>query len=268
VEKTYQEIRAHVAKHLGGQVPVLAVPYPIPLNEQGCPESLLSPAEHRFIHGFVVELNGVVQRTAEQVGLYYLEEMPQILANWNLRICDVPMGEAGVNFFGLNPVDGVLDHRVNPQHWLHNSLHPNKRGHEVMSYALETWLQRPPTELRAAPSDPPDQGERPTDVRPVERVLGSVPICPASATAPGPERCRTVDDWIAAQAAALIRHSIAPLLVIAGGAWALALWFVLWWRRRVGDRLWNWFVDRLGLPGATADTVADGDGPPGHGETV
>jgi hypothetical protein len=248
VAKTYREIRAHVAEHIGGQVPLLAVPYPVPLNDRGCPESLLSPAEHRFIHGFVVELNGVVQRAAERAGLYYLDEMPRVLENWNLRICDVPMGEAGVNFFGLNPVDGVLDQRVNPQHWLHNSLHPNARGHQVMSYALETWLEQAPVKLRAPASEPPARGERPGDVRPVGRVMGTVPICPASATAPGPERCRTVGDWIADQAAALLRQSIAPLLLVAGGAWALSLWFILWWRRHVGDRLWDWFVDRFGLP--------------------
>jgi hypothetical protein len=252
VEETYQKVRAHLVEHVGRQVPLLAVPYPVPLNDRGCPDSLLSPAEHRFIHGFVVELNGVVQRAAEQVGLYYLEEMPRVLEEWKLRICDVPMGEAGVNFFGLNPVDGVLDQRVNPQHWLHNSLHPNQRGHQVMSYALETWLKNPPSRLRAPASEPPARGERPADVRPVERVMGAVPICPASPSAPGPERCRTVGDWIAEQAAALLRQSIAPLLLAAGGAWALALWFILWWRRRVGNRLWNWFVDRFGLPGAAA----------------
>jgi hypothetical protein len=228
VDKAYKQIRAYV----GDDVPLLVVPYPIPLNAEGCPTSILTANEHRFIHGYVQELNGVLKRAAKDAGLYYLDDMATVLQDRKLRICDVASGKAAINFFGLNPVDGMVDQRVNPQNWFHNSLHPNQRGHEVMSDTLQAWLEAgPPANGRKPTPGAPAPGQRPSDVRSLDSVMGDRQVSQYEGSDAAPEDLdEQVGAWMAAQAADLLRRSSIPLLLLIAGAWMVWLTLIARWR--------------------------------------
>jgi hypothetical protein len=230
VDKAYKKIRAYV----GNEVPLLVVPYPIPLNAEGCPTSILTADEHRFIHGYVQELNGVLNRAAKDAGLYYLDDMATVLQDRKLRICDVAPGKAAINFFGLNPVDGMVDQRVNPQNWFHNSLHPNQRGHEVMGDTLQAWLEAgPPANGRKPTPGAPAPGERPSDVRSLDSVMGDRQVPQYEGSDAAPEDLDVqVGAWMAAQAAELLRRTSIPLLLLVAGAWTVWLALIARWRHR------------------------------------
>jgi hypothetical protein len=68
VAATYDDVVGAV----GDDVRVIAVPYPVPLSRDSCDDSLLEDDEHRFLHGFVGELNRAVQWAASDAGAEYL----------------------------------------------------------------------------------------------------------------------------------------------------------------------------------------------------
>lgn len=227
LDQTYQEIR----NHLGRGVPVLVVPYPIPLNQLGCTWSLLTPNEHRFIYRFVVELNKVLADAAAEAGLYYLGAMTQALGQQDLRICDRKAGEVGVNFFGTNPVEGHLDENVNPRNWFHNSLHPNRRGHQAMGETLKRWFiqQSGVTANRRDP--PPSEEDGPPTIASVEQIMQSDDFRHCGSSGSRPRYCGTVKDWVVGQVADLLWRSILPLGLVIVGAWLLWLQLIRGWRR-------------------------------------
>lgn len=138
VRIAYQKIRGVVRT----DVPVLVVPYPIPIRPEPCDYSLLERDEHRFLFRYVQQLNATIERAARHAGFYYLDTMPGALSGkQKLRICDAPREQIGVNFIALQSVDGVVDQAVHPGNWIHNSLHPNERGHRVMADVLTAWLR-------------------------------------------------------------------------------------------------------------------------------
>lgn len=226
VDRAYQEIRDHV----GMATPVVVVPYPVPLNETGCPGSVFEPNEHKFLARFVGELNRVLERAATDAGLHYLNEMRTVLDQHDLRLCDVPAGDAGINFFGLNPVDGLIEQRVNPTNWLHNSLHPNHRGHAVMVGTLKDWLEdRPDLPVPREPRR--EQGL--TRIATIEQLMEDPDFRHCGSLTNRPAHCgRTADDWAAGQVADVARRHLAPLLALVVGAWLVSLVAIAWWRRR------------------------------------
>jgi hypothetical protein len=123
---------------------VLVVPYPVPLADRGCWWSSLAEAEVRFITAFVGHLNRVVVTTAEDHGFEVVAPVVDALAGAGLRVCDGdrPWG-SGMNFIGLNPTSGDLVDVLHPRGWIHNSLHPNERGHRAMLAAVAGWLVDP-----------------------------------------------------------------------------------------------------------------------------
>ena len=71
------------------------------------------------------------------------------MAGAHLQLCDpANNGHPGINYVGLRSVGGILEQRLNPQNWYHNSLHPNERGHAAMFQVFQNWLEEHP---RAAP---------------------------------------------------------------------------------------------------------------------
>ncbi|HEV2344941.1 MAG TPA: GDSL-type esterase/lipase family protein [Actinocrinis sp.] len=132
-------------------VPILAVPYPQPLaTRPDCPGVALTGSERDFAHAFVHELDQSVQAAAADAGIYYLADMENALARGHLQLCDGRVSDAGVNFIGLKSVDGFASQRYNPANWLHNSLHPNARGHQVMLDVFDDWLNQHAQLLDAA----------------------------------------------------------------------------------------------------------------------
>ena len=137
VAAAYQQVRAAI----GPEVPVVVVPYPMPLSPDACGRTWLTQGEHEFLAEFTTELNRTVRREADRAGFWYLAEMEASLAEAELRLCDDnPDGVAGVNFIGLRSVQGLIEDRLNPSNWVHNSLHPNEVGHDAMGRVFSAWL--------------------------------------------------------------------------------------------------------------------------------
>ena len=228
LDQTYQRIRDHV----GTGTPVLVVPYPVPLNAEGCDSSLLTPNEHRFINRFVVQLDRVLADAAAEAGLYHLAEMPTALERERLRICDREAG-VGVNFLGANPVEGHLDENVDPRNWFHNSLHPNERGHLTMAAALTRWLDRRP-ELTANRRDPVGaQEDGPPGTPSLEQMMGDPNFRHCDSQSSRPAHCGGgVRHWLAGQVADLIWRSLGPLALVIAGSWVLWLQGIRAWQRR------------------------------------
>ena len=243
VRAIYREIRTVV----GSEVPVLAVPYPEPIRPEPCGYSLLARDEHRFISGYVRQLNRAIEWAADAAGFAYLREMSRAFSPpHRLRICDAPRDDIGVNFIALRSVEGVVDANVDPGNWIHNSLHPNERGHARMAAVLDAWLE--------------EHGDDPA---------GSAPAAEPAAFAPAPlsevtgdaERSfcggrsepawcdRDDGDWAITQVAAFLGVAAIPALLVVGGLWLLWLPLLAWTRPRVarfGDGIAERVLPRSG----------------------
>lgn len=123
--------------------PVLVTAYPAPIytkRDDSCDQVALSEKDIAFIAKFLTKLNKTVRDTAEEAGFYFLDRMEGALAKQHLQLCDPENDERpGINFIGLQSVDGIAEQRFNPKNWYHNSLHPNERGHAAMLQVFEQW---------------------------------------------------------------------------------------------------------------------------------
>jgi lysophospholipase L1-like esterase len=150
--KTYYSIRAALP-----DTPIAVVPYPQPLYDAAsCGGIALTVDERAFIRQFLTTLNQVIEWDAEQAHFYYMGSMENALAGQHLQLCDPQnQGGYGINFVSPESVGGLPDQRFNPVNWLHDSFHPNERGHQAMLDAFSAWLtQHPDPRLADAPSDP------------------------------------------------------------------------------------------------------------------
>ncbi|MGH9273850.1 MAG: GDSL-type esterase/lipase family protein, partial [Acidimicrobiales bacterium] len=152
LDLAYEEVAAEV-----GDIPVYVVPYPVPLTEHGCWWSWLTDDEHRFITGFVNELNAVVESAATRHGFTFLGAMESAFVPDALRICDGGPSGLGMNFFAMNPTSGSLGDVVDPRNWIHNSFHPNARGHEAMAEVAAAALTAPPVTSPVPEDEPPHE---------------------------------------------------------------------------------------------------------------
>jgi hypothetical protein len=217
----YEKMRAVI-----GDVPVLVVPYPVPIRETGCPHSSLTDTEHAFLNGFVHELNDVLHREAQVAGFYFLENMELSLKERELRICDRGPDSVGVNFVGLNPTDGLLEERLNPSNWTHNSLHPKALGHRVMRDELAEWIEGHPNLEPRVPRPNLD----PYQISSLSSILGpNFQHCGNAVI----KHCDDPDTWAMSQIAIFISIRAPFLLAIVFGAWWI--WLQLFRLRRHHD---------------------------------
>ena len=231
IDGTYQRIR----NFFGTDIPVLVVPYPVPLSQEKCGSSLLTEREHRFLHGFAIELNKVLARAASDAGLYYLSEMEDVFAVKKLRICDDDAGRVGVNFLAMHAVGGLVEQSLNPQNWLHNSLHPNERGHQAMAEVLEQWITKRP--YPAVPADPPPLAERHVQpIASIETIMHDPQFRHCGSDPSIPHCSLSTLDWAMAQIVTLANRNVGPLMLTIGGLWAIWVWFVWSWRYRRSRR--------------------------------
>ena len=235
IDRAYQEIRGAV----GNKVPILAVPYPVPLNDKGCDWSLLTSSEHKFLHGYSLELNKVVRHAALQEGFHYLEAMPQALERENLRICDGKPEEIGANSVAIGSVRGLFQEKLTPVNWFHNSLHPNERGHEAMRDVLVTWVE---DNRQAAIKPDPAVDTAPPTIASLATIMGDAAVSHCGTTSGQPPYCdRGVSGWTIAQLTELGYKLILGLLPIVAGCWLLWLLILRWndrtrWFRRLFQR--------------------------------
>ena len=121
------------------------MPYPIMVTNNGCRDVMLTDAEHKFVVRFVTAINAQVELAAERAGVHYFEGGEQVFVGD--RLCsDGEVEPAAVNFISLQPTEGGFFDRINPQHWIHGSLHPNQTGHGRVAAALIAWLELSPPE--------------------------------------------------------------------------------------------------------------------------
>jgi len=214
VESALDDLYAHLKDRLG-PVPVVVVPYPDPRAPTRCNDSTFSAAEHEFLHRFAASLDATVARAAARAGFPAVDTMPAALAG--LRLCDGPADEVGVNFLGANRVSGTLEQSLNPTRWVHNSLHPNARGHEAMRSALAAWLAGSP-DLSPPPAEPPPTPPSPRRAGAVclDRTGRALDTCANQWTSRHAARYLLTRGWI-----------LAPALF---GAWLIALQLIRLWR--------------------------------------
>jgi len=216
LEAELVEVYHRIGDAVGG-APMVVVPYPDPLREAGCDFSMLTENEHRFISGYVRQLNAVVASAAAEAGAHLLQPMPSSLAG--ARICDD--NKRAINFIGPSPISGSLEDSLNPINWLHNSFHPKPSGHELMAEAASAWFAT--TDLGATPAHVDPSG--PHDVPDLESVMGMADVTHCGGSAP-PGLCNYIDDppkWSLIQLVRLARRLEPVMIILVLGAWLMSL---------------------------------------------
>jgi lysophospholipase L1-like esterase len=217
-EVAYGKIRGAV----GHTVPIVVVPYPVPIAPGSCGYSLLEVDEHRFLHRYVKQLNGVLRQAARNARVYFLDRMAEAFSN-DLRICDSERRQdAGVNFVALKSVNGLVDQALNPGKWIHNSLHPNELGHEAMATALDDWLRTHPPGTPGKPqgADIPQRFTR----KSLEQLMGAAISYCGDTDGDQPAHCDRDDEpWAITQIGILLAKSAFPALVLVAGCWLIWL---------------------------------------------
>jgi lysophospholipase L1-like esterase len=180
--KTYKSIRAALPG-----VPVAVVPYPQPLYDAAsCGSIALTRNERNFIRRFLASLDQVIEWDAEQAQFYYMGQMENALAGQHLQLCDPKNQDGpGINFVSPESVGGLPDQRFDPANWLHDSLHPNERGHQAMLDAFSAWLTQHPDPGWQAPGDPAAR----------EPALPAATCTFDTANHPGPSCHDTLRSW-------------------------------------------------------------------------
>lgn len=250
LDTAYDEIRAAV----GDDVPVLVVPYPQPINavRKNCGYSLLESQEHRFLNGFVTQLDNVVRKAAQEHGFYYVAAMKTVLEDAQMRICDTGSNQdaLGVNFLAISDTEGLIDQLANPMGWLHNSLHPNERGHREMTKVLASWMAAHP-----APRGLSDEaGSEVYEVASLQGVMGeSFTSAYCGQAGFDTDRCALSDaDWTVTEVSLFLRSVLLPAGLMVLGAWLVALGLIRLTRPysrrffgRISDRLFE-VLGRIG----------------------
>lgn len=222
LHETYAGI-AQLAADLGG-VPVVVVPYPVPIDEVGCGWSVLTRDEHRFLAGFTRQLNRVVERNARAWGFHVADEAASVLGDRGLRLCDGPPREMGINAIAANPVTGAFTEQLSPLTWFRNSFHPNARGHAALRDVIAPVLAEAIDERRA-PGPPPPSGTT-TELASVEELVRDG-FAHCGRTDRRPTTCRpTPGAWTVAQVARTLVLASVPSALIAAGAWVVSIWLL------------------------------------------
>jgi lysophospholipase L1-like esterase len=129
-------------------VPIVAVPYPVPIGDGAyCSKSLFSADERRFLHGFTVDLDRTVALAARDARISYVDTVQAAFDGH--RICDAD--PTMVNFLVANSVTGPIEDRVNPANWLHDDLHPTPVGNDRFAHVVADWLTEHPPSVPGRP---------------------------------------------------------------------------------------------------------------------
>jgi GDSL-like Lipase/Acylhydrolase family len=202
----------------------LVMPYPVPISATGCSYSGFSDDEHTFLVGFVHELNAVVRQEAAVAGFRYMADNEGVFERSHLRICDQgDPNKTGVNFLAHAPADGLAADRMNPVNWIHNSLHPNKAGHDAIVTELLPYFSviAPATERKPLPAIESAAAATWTP-KTVDQLVGHpIRFCGGAAE---PKYCpATSRSWTIVQAGLLFARGAGALVLLAGGSWLIWL---------------------------------------------
>lgn len=199
-------------------VPILVVPYPIPISETRCDYSAFSQAEHETLNKFTWDLNETIRMASRDANVHFVEDMVGALDGF--RLCDggKDPADVGVNFLAANSVFGTLEQSANPLNWVHNSLHPNALGHELMLAALVVWLVENKDDLGTVKTTEPLE---------FDGTLAGGEECRESKNL---EAC-TFEFLLKRTARSLLSWGAPALLLIALGSWMIALPLLAFGRR-------------------------------------
>jgi hypothetical protein len=210
LDRSYAAVRAAV----GPEVPVIAVPYPMPLTGAGsCDGVFLTGTERFFIATFVDQLDQVVQAATARAGFLYLSPMKDAFTSVGADLCG--SARKGLNFLDLNAKAGSLWTSLNPTNWVHNSFHPNEHGHELLAQTAAGWL------VEHQPLVSPPSVAAHDEVPAVEDLFpfGAFRLCQ-----PGDASCDLDDNgWLNEQVLGLVRVLFLPLVLLLTGAWMVTM---------------------------------------------
>ena len=106
-------------------VPVVAMPYPLMIEDDTCAWSRLDRSEHQFVSQFVVLLNDRVRVAANRAGVHFFGE--GMFTFDGKKICDGKgSADTVMNFINLNPVQGSFLERMNPRNWITGACTPSR----------------------------------------------------------------------------------------------------------------------------------------------
>lgn len=202
---------------------------------------MLTDSEHRFLHGFTLELNGVIRSAASDAGFFVADDVERSLLDAGRALCG-SSDDLGVNWIQLNSVQGALTESSNPRNWFHNSLHPNPMGHTTIADALNTWLDRCGIGVggRTDLIEPIDDaacrpGAIPSESSPLPRVeVVSSDGLPGSCTSTDPEISKSCEtDWLLRQLRAMSLGPSLALLALVAIVWAVSVVAIALRRRLV-----------------------------------
>ncbi|HET9422941.1 MAG TPA: GDSL-type esterase/lipase family protein, partial [Nocardioides sp.] len=212
------------------RTPVVATAYPDPIymepgETEPCDDLALSAGDVRFIKDFLQQLNRAVHAAATASGLEYLPQTAQAFAAAGVQLCDPTGGSRpGVNFVGLRSVSGLADQRFNPTNWIHNSFHPNERGHAALLRAFDTWYAQTGSRLSG-------EFNVPEGMEDMEGVALQ-PQCDLVGDGLDVPKCRSnADDWAVQQVAQAALPFVFLLLLVVVPVW-LASAALFGWRRQ------------------------------------
>jgi hypothetical protein len=217
--QTFHDVRDAVDR----DVPIIVVGYPKLITDTGsCSSVLLTTNERKLVVRFVDQLNAIVRSAATRSGFIYLEDVETALIEGQNRLCE-GVGPSGLNFIGWNPKGGSVWDSLNPQNWVHNSLHPNAIGHEAIYTTVKSWFEahRFPLLSPSPSKDPPHQVPTMAGLF----KFGDTTLCdPATAVSCDVDN----NGWTHDQTQRLIRAGFLPILIGIAGAWLIAMTAIRW----------------------------------------
>lgn len=230
---TYAALQEAVEQQWGSKVPITVIPYPNPVAPNGCWWSGFSDDEHAFLHDFVRRLDDVVEHEAHEAGFDVVDGIEESFVGQ--RICDdARPGAAAINFFAFTSVEGFVLDQASPANWMHNSLHPNRVGHDLLTERILAWLDD------GAVTAPLDDTAALGDVR-VDEPRRDLGEC-GSNVATGAAELRRIDEcageldtWALRESGQAALRVLLPIAFFVGGCWLFSLTGVARWRRRRGD---------------------------------
>jgi lysophospholipase L1-like esterase len=152
---TYQRLREFGAT-------VFALTYPNPLAERDCVLGF-SESEWTYLRDqYLPALNNTVRAAAKRAGVNVIDVESAFVG---YRVCETSFGSSALNVIAISRTGGT--HQLSK--YLHNSFHPNKRGHALLALAVQEAVTRttgnpsppavglvpPPLTLPAPSPDPP-----------------------------------------------------------------------------------------------------------------
>jgi lysophospholipase L1-like esterase len=224
LDRVYAALRGVI----GPNVPVLVVPYPVPLAAKRCDVSAMTQSEHTSIRRFVGQLNAKVEQAASDAGFFYLDIESAFDGH---RICDTDnVDDWYFNYIAANPTGGSFEALSNPRNWLHNSFHPNAEGHRAIADAIEAWVATNGDEIVGSRFELPESpfrlayltgpGARPSEE--LERV-GSDPCAVSGSGWEG--------DWTTCETARALRGFLIPSMLFVGATWIVGFTLLHLFRR-------------------------------------